>query len=93
MTDKLETRIDRILGNTRVIADEDTLGNPVRCIRCKDTGLIEYVGGEHLTLAADGRLGSRKVTATPEKPIYKRCACLDERPAAPEARRTFSASR
>ena len=70
----------------------DRLGKPVACVRCRDTGLIEFVGGEHLTLAADGRLGSRKVTATPDKPIYKRCGCLDQRPAGPPAaRRSFSA--
>ncbi len=30
---KLETRIDRILGNVRVTRDEDTLGKPITCLR------------------------------------------------------------
>ena len=55
---------------------------PPECVRCNDTGLVEYTGGEHL-------VGNARVTATPERPIYVQCKCVFQRPTAaqPNGRR------
>ena len=45
------------------------------CVRCDDTGWIEFTGGEHLT-QGNGYDVPRRVEATPEKPLLKRCPCV-----------------
>lgn len=47
---------------------------PTPCVRCDDTGWIEYTGGLIPTQRGMTR-------ATPEKPIYKRCPCKKQTPA------------
>ena len=88
----LEAQLARIIGNVRVIRDEDTLGHPVRCLRCRDTGLVEYTGGTHVTLGAEPRRQGQKITATEQHPVYKQCGCqpATQEPAA--ARRRLSAA-
>lgn len=68
----LQERIDEI--RARGPVDEDRLGRPVRCIRCRDTGVIEYTGG---TITTHRGL---HVEASPDRPVYRRCTCLDTKP-------------
>lgn len=55
----------------------------MKCVRCDDTGLIEYTSGTHRAeFYLRGELQIEEREATEAKPIYKRCSCRDE-PAAP----------
>lgn len=72
----LDATLTRILGRVQVVSDGDTLGPPVKCIRCQDRGVIEYTSGTHQTIG--NTLNSwhgRSVDATPEAPVYIGCDC------------------
>lgn len=84
----LDAKLAKILGSREPIPDEDTLGRPVRCVRCRDTGLIEYQAGEFVTVGVPG-IGGTKITATPDRPVYRQCGCRAEKPT--PAPRSFSA--
>ena len=48
----------------------------VKCVRCQDTGLIEFTGGTHQSGHwLRGELVVTEIEATPERPVYKRCGC------------------
>lgn len=64
----LETTLSRIVGRITTV-DPDALGPPVNCVRCKDYGIVELTGGEYRTPRG------AKVTATPDKPVYRTCTC------------------
>lgn len=56
------------------------------CVRCAGRGLIEITGGTHqLSHYERGELVTIQVEATPERPVYRRCSCRDDREVAPAA--------
>jgi hypothetical protein len=83
----LEAQLARIMGNLRITDDRSgALGPPVKCTRCKDLGVIEWISGEFRVCA------SHLTTATPERPVFTQCDCTrrvaDE---APKSRRYSAA--
>lgn len=60
-------RLERLAAKA-VPSDE----GPVRCVRCGDSGVIEYTGGQVVT-----HRGLR-VEASPDRPVYRRCSCLED---------------
>ena len=64
-----QERLDRI---RELRPAEDPLGPVVRCVRCRDSGVIEFTGG---TVTSYRGL---RVEASPERPVYRRCGCMDK---------------
>ena len=64
-----QERLDRI---RELRPPEDERRRPVRCVRCGDLGMIEFTGGEVLTYRGVS------VVASPERPVYRRCGCMDK---------------
>lgn len=53
----------------------------MKCVRCDDTGLIEYVAGSFpASYWMKGQLVTVEVVASERHPVYRRCPCLDARP-------------
>lgn len=92
----LDAQIGRILSSIQVVPDRETLGAAVKCFRCKDTGLMEFVAGEFVTVGdPKGRRRGSRITATDARPVYRRCDCIAATGGAseqPAARRSFSAA-
>lgn len=65
----LDVTLRRILGGVRRESSEK-LGPVVKCVRCRDTRLIELVAGEFTSL------GGHRLTASERHPVYRQClAC------------------
>jgi hypothetical protein len=56
---------------------------PLNCVRCNDTGLIEYTGGKHITYGNSLEPAGHVVEASPENPIYVSCRCKREKKPVP----------
>ncbi len=78
----LDETLARIGAKIRADIDPHDVTKPFQCIRCQDTHLIEYIGGDHHVQ------GAGLITATPERPVYVQCRCVWER-AKPEVIREF----
>ena len=56
------------------------------CVRCAGRGLIEFTSGTYpSSYFLRGELVTIQVEATPERPVYRRCSCRDDREVAPAA--------
>ena len=64
-----QERLDRI---RELRPAADPLGPVVRCVRCRDSGVIEFTGG---TVTSYRGL---KVEASEARPVYRRCSCVDK---------------
>lgn len=48
----------------------------MKCVRCNDTGLVEYTSGTFTSGHWErGELYTTEVEATLERPVYRRCGC------------------
>lgn len=75
----LDATLRRVLGHVRVVHDEETLGPPVKCIRCQDRGVIEHTGGEHRSIGSTlNNWWGQLIEVTEENPAYVRCGCQDK---------------
>lgn len=88
----LEATLNRLLGQVRVLPDDETLGPVVECVRCHDYGVVEMISGR-FELAGDRFRHHKTVEASRERPVYVPCECRkraeDEKP---KARKSFSAA-
>ena len=85
--ENLKASLERIVAMAKARAENEVGGRTYAtpsCVRCKATGWVEMTGGDYDAGYQDRRV---MVTATPEKPVMKRCGCVPRaKPAAERPR-------